>query len=78
MADFWDERKKFDKSGNYKTYDWTKKIIVLDLQNSIGELYHFEIEPDADANSVPTRPANDDTVLNIFMPIASPTPPLEK
>jgi hypothetical protein len=58
--------------------DWTQDTIILDLTNALGELYHFEIEPNADANSVPTRPGNDDTVLNLFIPIASPTPPLEK
>jgi hypothetical protein len=51
--------------------DWTKDTIILDLTNSLGEQYHFEIEPEADANSVPTRPANDDTVLNMWMPIAT-------
>jgi hypothetical protein len=58
--------------------DWTQDTIILDLTNALGELYHFEIEPNADANSVPTRPANDDTVLHLWMPIASPTPLPEK
>ena len=38
------------------------------------EKYHFEIEPEADANSVPTRPAGDNVVLNMYFPIASPAP----
>lgn len=77
MSDFWDERKKFEKSNQFILRDWTKMILVTDLQNAMGETYHFEIEPETDANSIPTRPAGDDVVLNIFIPIAtSPTPPL--
>jgi hypothetical protein len=78
MPDFWNERKKFEKTGKFILRDWTKKLIVIDLNNAMGEKYHFEIESEADANSVPTRPAGDDTVLNMFFPIASPTPPPEK
>lgn len=70
MADFWSERKKFEKSGQFKIVDWTKKLLVIDLQNAMGETYHFEIEPEADASSIPTRPANDNTVLNMHFPIA--------
>lgn len=49
--------------------DWTGCTLILDLTNSLGEEYHFEIEPEADANSVPTRPHNDDTVLNMYLPL---------
>ena len=72
MADFWDERKKFEKTGKFILRDWTKKTIVIDLQNAMGETYHFEIEPEADASSVPTRPLGDDVNMNLEMPIAAP------
>lgn len=52
--------------------DWTQVTIIIDLQNAMGELYHFEIEPEADANSIPTRSSNDDTVLNIYLPLLAP------
>lgn len=71
MPDFWDERKKFEKSNQFIIRDWTKKLIVIDLKNAMNEKYHFEIEPEADANSVPTRPAGDDVVLNMYFPIAT-------
>lgn len=54
--------------------DWTNCTLILDLTNSLGEQYHFEVEPEADANSVPTRPYNDDTVLNMFMPLLEKLP----
>ena len=74
MPDFWDERKKFEKTGKFILRDWTKMVIITDLDNAMHEKYHFEIEPEADANSVPTRPAGDDVVLNMYFEIASPTP----
>ena len=43
--------------------DWTKSILVLDITNSLGEQYHFEIEPGEDANSVPTRASTDPSKL---------------
>ena len=52
--------------------DWTKETIVIDLTNSLGEQYHFEIEPEADPSSIPSRPAGgptDDVILNMFMPL---------
>ena len=39
--------------------DWTDKILVLDITNSLGEQYHFEIEPGEDASKVPTRASSD-------------------
>lgn len=71
MPDFWDERKKFENTGQFILRDWTKHNLVLDLTNSLGEKYHFRIEPEADANSVPTRPAGDNVVLNMFIPITT-------
>jgi len=49
--------------------DWTEKTIVIDLTNALGEQYHFEIEPNADADKIPNRQNNDDTVLNMLLPI---------
>lgn len=72
MADFWTERAKFEKTGNFITRDWTQKTIIIDLVNAMGEKYHFEIEPEADASSVPTRPLGDDVKMNLEMPIATP------
>jgi len=49
--------------------DWTDKIIVIDLTNALAEEYHFEIEPDANPDDIPNRQNNDDTVLNMTLPI---------
>lgn len=55
--------------------DWTNCTLVLDLTNSLGEDYHFEIEPEADASSIPSRPTsspgdkNQDVILNMYMPL---------
>jgi hypothetical protein len=41
--------------------DWTNKTITVDLVNSLGEKYHFEIEPNItrkEADSAPTRPTS--------------------
>lgn len=54
--------------------DWTNCTLILDLTNSLGEEYHFEIEPEADASLVPTRPAGDDTVLNMYLPLLDQLP----
>ena len=51
--------------------DWTMMIIVIDLTNSLGEEYHFEIPPEADPDGIPNRQSNDDTVLNMLMPIGA-------
>ena len=74
MMDFWDEIKEFEQSGKYKINDWTNKIIVIDEINSLGESYHFEIEPEADLNSIPSRPIADEgkTSLLLYMPIVNP------
>ena len=69
MADLWDERKKFEKSGEYILNDWTGYALVLTLTNSIGEKFKWNFEPEADASSIPTRPTNDDTVLNMYLPL---------
>lgn len=37
--------------------DWTQKILVVDLVNSLGETYHFEIPPYA-VDNLPTRPSD--------------------
>ena len=78
-SDFWTERAKFEKTGNFITRDWTQKTIIIDLVNAMGEKYHFEVEPEADAGAVPTRPANGDTVLcgnGILLFPRYSTPPL--
>lgn len=39
-----------------KENDWTNKTLVLDIVNSLGETYHFEIEP-GEKDDLPTRPS---------------------
>ena len=40
------ERTPNTRKGEYtEERDWTRKVLVLDLVNSLGEKYHFEIEP---------------------------------
>lgn len=62
--------------------NWTNCILVLDLTNSLGEQYHFEIEPEADASLIPSRPTsgpgdkNQDVVLNITIPLLMQLPKL--
>ena len=58
--------------------DWTHRTLTVDIENSIGETYHFEIEPN-EADNLPTRstssPADknwkkDKSVyVNVFLPI---------
>lgn len=38
--------------------DWTKETLVVDMVNSIGEKYHFEVEPYANPNTIPLRSSN--------------------
>lgn len=38
--------------------DWTEETLVIDFTNSLGETYHFEIEPNADPNIIPFRPSD--------------------
>ena len=54
--------------------DWTQDTIIIDLTNALGEQYHFEIEPKADLNSIPSRPIADEgkTSLLLYMPIVNP------
>jgi hypothetical protein len=60
--------------------DWTDKTLTLDLVNSIGENYHFEILP-REHDNLPTRASDTpftnsrnsikSTVVNMTFPIAS-------
>ena len=38
--------------------DWTHETLVVDVVNSLGETYHFEVEPGADPGSIPSRHSN--------------------
>lgn len=70
--DFWDERKQFEQSGQFVVNDWTNKTLTLDIQNSIGELYHFEIEPNASTSGILSRSTDDPdgkNILHIHLPI---------
>ena len=42
--------------------DWTNETIVIDMENAIGEKYHFEIPPGADPKSVPLRASDSPTL----------------
>lgn len=35
--------------------DWTHRTLTVDIENSIGETYHFEIEPGEKSDKIPTR-----------------------
>ena len=37
--------------------DWTKKTLVIDLENSLGKKFHFEIAP-GEKDDLPTRPSS--------------------
>lgn len=55
--------------------DWTKKTIVLDIQNSIGENFYFEIEPNEKdnlatrASDAPLSGNKNARIVNITLPI---------
>jgi len=38
---------------------WTKKTLVIDLVNSLGEKYHFEIAP-GEKDNLPTKSSDGD------------------
>lgn len=48
--------------------DWTNKILVLDLENSIGEKFHFEIEPN-EKDTLSAHVPNNKTSVSITIPI---------
>lgn len=61
--------------------DWTHETIVVDMVNSLGEKYHFEVEPGIDrkeADTFMTRPSDSPGVkdkkgaryVQLVMPIA--------
>lgn len=61
------------KSGGGKVRDWTKKTIVIDLENSLGEKFHFEIKP-GEKDNLPARPSSSPittggAVINLIMPL---------
>lgn len=35
--------------------NWTHSTLTVDIENSIGEKYHFEIAPGEDSSKLPTR-----------------------
>jgi hypothetical protein len=37
--------------------DWTNETLVLDLTNSLGEHFHFEVEPN-EVDNLPVRPSD--------------------
>lgn len=53
--------------------DWTKKTLVIDLLNSLGEKYHFEIEPNSNSRikTVPSASPDDEggALVYIQMPL---------
>ena len=56
--------------------DWTRETLVLDLVNSLGETYLFEIEP-GEKDKLPTRPADnsdkpDARIVKILIPLIVP------
>lgn len=59
--------------------DWTKETLVIDIDNSLGEKFHFEIEPGAKDN-LTTRasdaPGRKDveraTIVNVLIPFPVP------
>jgi hypothetical protein len=74
MNDVWEQRKQFEKSGKFITRDWTKHTLSIDLQNSLGEKFHFDVEPEADAKSVSGKSnmgVTDGIILHLLMPIAT-------
>ena len=38
--------------------DWTKETLTVEVVNSLGERYYFEVEPGANPNVVPSRSSN--------------------
>jgi hypothetical protein len=59
--------------------DWTDKVLVLDIVNSLGEQFHFEIAPGEDASKIPSKPSHDpgkkstddSVIVHIILPIAT-------
>jgi len=35
--------------------DWTKSTLTMDMVNSMGEVFHFEIEPGEGSSDLPSR-----------------------
>jgi hypothetical protein len=61
--------------------DWTHRTLTVDIENSIGETYHFEIEPGEKSDNIPTRNTvspsdkgwkkDKSPYVKVIMPIAS-------
>jgi len=56
--------------------DWTKKTLTLDLTNTMGEAFHFEIKPNEEDN-LPTRASSSpssEAKRGVFVWITIPLP----
>ncbi len=51
-----------------KVQDWTGTTLTLDLVNSLGEVFHFEIEP-GEKDDLPAPRENDEITIKILIPV---------
>lgn len=51
--------------------DWTHRTLTVDIENSLGEAFHFEIEPGEGLGNLPPASHSDNIATKVIMPIAS-------
>jgi len=50
--------------------DWTHRTLTVDIENSLGEHYHFEIEPGEKSDKLPPASHPDKIFVQAIMLIA--------
>ena len=56
--------------------DWTDKVLTVDIENSLGETYHFEVKPGEKSDKLPSAPSSASpdkkrgNFISAIMPIA--------
>lgn len=57
------------------TRDWTKETLVIEMENSYGEKFHFEIQPDDKTKTIVRKTDSPDTtkketrILTLTIPL---------
>ena len=49
--------------------DWTHKILTVDIKNSLGEKYHFEVKPGESSKELPPASHSEKISVRAIMPI---------
>lgn len=49
--------------------DWTHRTLTVDIENSIGETYHFEVKPGESSKELPPASHSEKISVKAVMPI---------